>query len=74
MEKPLTQKEKLSIAFKEMKPNVTAEDRKAAEAELKKEKSTISRYLGGRVMDLDTGFELYGFLKKRIEKREKALA
>jgi DNA-directed RNA polymerase specialized sigma54-like protein len=74
MKKLLTQKEKLSDAFKAIKPNVTADDRKAAETELGKEKSTISRYLGGRVMDLDTGIQLYTFFKKRIDKREKAIA
>lgn len=72
--KPESQKEKLSRLLLEIKPDVTKDDRSAAIIEFVVTKATISRYLNGIVNDIDTAFKLYTFFKKRIDKREKAIA
>jgi hypothetical protein len=73
-ETPETQKEKLSRLLVAIRPNVTKEDRKEAQVRFGITKATTSRYLNGIVNDITTGFNLYNFFKKLIDKREKALA
>jgi hypothetical protein len=73
MEKALTHKEKLSKALTEIKANVTARDRKAAEQAFGYTRATISRYLNGQVNDIDTGTRLLQFFRKPISKRDKAI-
>jgi hypothetical protein len=73
MEKVITHKEKLSKALTLIAPNVTTADRKAAQLELGKGKSTIHRYLQGDVLDNDTALAILSFMRKRIQIREKAI-
>jgi hypothetical protein len=68
-----SQAERLSDSLQKIRTDVTAEDRKAAfEADLGS-KATISKYLNGQVMNIDTGVKLISFFRNRIIKREKVI-
>ena len=71
----MTQAERLGKVLKAIKPDVTADDRKAVvqSTELGYKPPTISKYLNGEVMNNDTAAKLIIFLKARIAKREKSI-
>ena len=68
-----TQAERLSEELLEIKPDVTAADRKALEDEKGFAKGTISKYLNGTVFDNDTAVLMLTFFRKRIADREKKI-
>ncbi len=68
-----TQAERLSQELLEIKPDVTAADRKALEDEKGFAKGTISKYLNGTVFDNDTAVLMLTFFRKRIADREKKI-
>jgi hypothetical protein len=68
------QVERFADKLKEVKALVTEKDRLAAVDSLKLTPETISRYLNGKVANLDTAVDLLGFFNQRIEEREKLIA
>lgn len=69
-----TQAERLSKELVNIKPDVTANDRKRIESELGYSKGTISNYLSGNVDNSDTAVNILTFLRGRIAEREKVIA
>lgn len=57
-------------ALAEIKPNVTAADRK----ECSRSEAMIIRYLNGQGTELDTAVELLEFFRERITQRRKIIA
>lgn len=72
-EQPMTQKEIIGKALKELKPNVTAEDRKAYMLEYGCTPGSIVWYLNGDVKDADTGVQILEFFSKRIAERNEKI-
>ena len=66
------QKTDLQVAnecLRELKPNVTASDRKEAPAS----EATVIKYLDGYGKELDTAMKLIEYFRGRIEERRKIL-
>lgn len=67
------QKTDLDVAnesLSELKPNVSASDRKEAPAS----EATVIQYLNGMGKDLDTAMKLLTYFRGRIEERRKLLS
>lgn len=62
------------VLASEIYDNVTTEDRQAAITELDVSMFTVVQYLKGRGKNLDTGMRLIDFFRKRIGRRERAIA
>lgn len=69
-EKQKTDLDLANEALAELKPNVTATDRK----ECSRDARTVSTYLNGQGKDLEMAFELLRFFRERIEARRKIIA
>jgi hypothetical protein len=65
---------KLTERITQLKPEVTAEDRRKAAKELEIDIMTVMRYLQGHVKKVDTGTKLLKFLQTRIKERNEILA
>ena len=70
MDEQKTDLELANESLAELKPNVTASDRKEAPAA----ESTVVQYLNGLGKDLDTAMELLQYFRGRIEGRRKVLS
>lgn len=68
-----THEYRIKTALDELKPNITREDRRALRQHLNLTQSTISKYLGGRVMSVETGLDILQYLTSRITEREDRL-
>lgn len=68
-----TQIDKANEVLRELSPNVTTQDRKAAQEELGLSRYTVGNYLKGIGSDLDTAMSLIEFFRKRISLRDKKL-
>lgn len=62
-------KELLAEKFQAIESEVSAEDRKEAEAQLSLSAPTISKYISGDVSKPEIGLKLYEFLQGRITER-----
>ncbi|MDI3319962.1 hypothetical protein [Pinibacter soli] len=70
----MSQIEKFSHELQQLKVDITPKDRTEAMAELGiKSNSTISKYLNGKLADLDTASSLLAFFKRKIKDRNKIL-
>lgn len=69
----VSQKELFKQKFLEIKKDVTKEDRTLCSKHEKLSKITVDRYVNGHIYDNDTAYKIYTFLKKRIDKRARAL-
>lgn len=69
-----TQAERLAAILVQLKPDVSAQDRKDACDKLQTTNANISRYLKGQVLDNDTAVKMIAFFRKKIAEREKAIA
>lgn len=58
----------------ELKPNISTEDREAAENVLDLGVNTVNRYLTGKAKKLDIALKLIKFFKQRIKEREQEFA
>ena len=67
-----SQKELFEKALLDIKKDVTTEDRENCAVKLGISKVTVDRYVNGHVYDNSTAFKILNFLKKRIDKRNKA--
>lgn len=72
--KKISQKEQVAEKLAELKPNITASDRKAAMSLLGVPASLISNYINGDVRDIEIGLALALFFKSRIDERASQLA
>lgn len=72
--KPLvTQFDRLRKRFEDIRPDVTAEDRKCVIDSLGIASSTLSMYLNGDIRDLDTGVKILKILREKIEARNQII-
>jgi hypothetical protein len=62
-------KELLAEKFQAIEPEITAEDRKEAEATLGLSAPTLTKYIGGDVSKPEIGLTLYEFFRERITRR-----
>lgn len=69
-----SQLEKANSILIGLKPNITTQDREAAQKELDLGEATVNRYLLGTGKKIHTALDLIDFLKKRIADRERKLA
>lgn len=67
------EQEKLSDLLKKIQPQVTELDRLQAQEELELSTATISNYLNGKVLNVDTAIALLKFFSKRIELRKEEI-
>lgn len=72
-EAALTHENRIKTALEELKPNITRGDRRALQQHLDLTNSTISKYLAGRVMSVETGLDILQYLTSRIKEREDRL-
>lgn len=70
---PTKAKTECAKKLKKIAPQVTAQDRKDAVIKFQKSYVTISRYLTGRVGEIETGLGLLKFFYAAIEKRRDEL-
>lgn len=66
-----TQVERFAVFLKELRPDVTEDDRIAAQKRLKVSYNTISGYINGKGKNNDTALKLITFFKERIAERDK---
>jgi hypothetical protein len=64
---------KCAALLKKINSEVNAGDRKAAMKQFSVSYVTIGRYLKGQVANLEFGFQLQAFLRKRLRKRLTAM-
>lgn len=69
-----SQIEAANKTLSDLRLNVTASDRGAAQKELDLSEPTITRYLNGKAKQVDTAINLIKFFRKRIAERERELA
>lgn len=67
---------KYKKAMADLKPRITARDRKDAETQFSKSKGTLSQYINcdETATSVDVYYDLIPFFKKRIEERESLVA
>ena len=67
---------KYKKAVADLKPHITARDRKDAEVQFSKSKGTLSQYINGddTATSMDVYYDLLSFFKKRIDAREALVA
>jgi hypothetical protein len=70
---PKSQAEMLADKLKEIRQDVTSNDRLHLENALAISKSTISKYLSGNVYDNDTAVAILECLRKKISERSKII-
>lgn len=69
-----TQAERFGYVLKELKPDITTEDRKIAMKMENISHATIVKMLNGNVENADRAARLIPFFQSRIEEREKVIA
>ncbi len=69
----MTHIEKITEQLAAISPNITSEDRKALHETHGYKKGTISIYINGKGVSVDTGLVMLTFFRKRIADREKAI-
>lgn len=69
----LTQKERLQQELVKIAPNVTAKDKQDLVSEHAISTYTISRYLRGDVLNVDTATDMLVFFRNRIKQREEKI-
>lgn len=71
--KRVTQSEAFTNELKALKPDITSNDRALAIKEFGVDRATISRYLNGAAINVDTAAKFIAFFKKCIAERNKVL-
>jgi len=69
----LSQIEKLSEELEALAPNISSKDKIEFVNNSIYRKSTISAYLNGHGLNIDTAMEMLLFFRKRIAEREKVI-
>lgn len=67
------QKMMFARALEKIKPDVTEQDRRDLAKQKELSFITISRYLNGKVYDLDTAASILTFLRKKIQERKQLI-
>ena len=64
----------LAAVLQELRPGISAEDRREARRRLNIGRTKLSECLNGKVKDLEKAHKLIKFFSDRIEKRRKSIA
>jgi len=71
--KQLTQRERLQQELVKIAPNVTSKDKQDLVNEYGISVYTISKYLRGEVLNIDTATDMLVFFRKRVNEREEKI-
>lgn len=70
----LTQTERVAQMLKEIAPDINAQNRKELKEKTNLSMPTISKYLSGKIADVETGVGILQFCRAIIMKREQRIA